>query len=131
MGREDLVVAYRGGSLSRRTFIRLLVGTGVTLGAATAYAAAFSPAASAITSQRCNSDLYERGGNLYERGGNLYERGGNLYERCGNLYERGGNLYEKGGNLYEKGGNLYEKGRHEVPNIPHGHGDFWRTVGRD
>ena len=59
MGREDLVVSYSQGSLSWRMFIRLLVGTGVTVGAATAYAAAFSPAASATHSTRRNYDLYD------------------------------------------------------------------------
>ena len=38
MSREELVGAYVGGNVSRRVFIRGLVGLGVTIGAAVAYA---------------------------------------------------------------------------------------------
>jgi hypothetical protein len=45
MGREDLVGAFSAGSISRRTFIRCLVATGVSIGAAVGYATALNPVA--------------------------------------------------------------------------------------
>lgn len=44
MSQEELVHAYLRGSISRRTFIRRLVATGITLSAAITYAHALRPA---------------------------------------------------------------------------------------
>jgi hypothetical protein len=65
MSRDELVAAYTEGAISRRTFIRRLVGMGVTLGAAVTYASVLSPTVAAaqtdphdaLHKQRDQSDL--------------------------------------------------------------------------
>ncbi len=47
MSRDELVAAYTEGAISRRTFIRRLVGMGVTLGAAVTYTTVLSPTVAA------------------------------------------------------------------------------------
>ena len=56
MSQEELVHAYVEGSISRRTFIRRLVATGVTLSAAIAYTHALRPAPAGADQSRA---LYE------------------------------------------------------------------------
>jgi hypothetical protein len=45
MSKQELVEAYVQGRLTRRVFVRRLVAAGITLGAASAYAAALAPKA--------------------------------------------------------------------------------------
>jgi hypothetical protein len=45
MSREELTAAYNKGHISRRVFMRGLLATGVSMGAAVAYAEFLSPAA--------------------------------------------------------------------------------------
>ncbi|MGH2956416.1 MAG: hypothetical protein ACRDL6_05405 [Solirubrobacterales bacterium] len=56
MSRDELVNAYLEGGVSRRTFIRRLVGAGVTLGAAVSYAHLLSPERAGA--QTANPDFY-------------------------------------------------------------------------
>jgi hypothetical protein len=49
MSRQEIVDAYVGGSLNRRAFVRRLIGTGVSAGAAVGYAQVLAPAAEAAT----------------------------------------------------------------------------------
>ncbi len=49
MSREELVVAYVDGRLSRRAFIRRLVALGVTAGAAVTYADALARLAGRVS----------------------------------------------------------------------------------
>jgi hypothetical protein len=52
MSRENLVEAYIGGALNRRAFVRRLMATGVSAGAALGYAQVLAPAAEAAPKQR-------------------------------------------------------------------------------
>ena len=56
MSKQELVEAYVEGRLTRRTFVRRLVAVGITLSAASAYAAALAPKAVAGGGE---DDLYE------------------------------------------------------------------------
>jgi hypothetical protein len=55
---EEAVSAYQQGNLDRRAFIRRLVGGGVSLGAAVAYAHLFAPEAGATSGS--SDDFYEQ-----------------------------------------------------------------------
>lgn len=57
MSQQELIHAYREGGMSRRTLIRRLIASGVSLGAAVGYAHLFAPAAEAES--RFNEDFYE------------------------------------------------------------------------
>ncbi len=58
MSREELVQAYIDGGLSRRAFIRRLVGAGVSLGAAVSYAHLLAPEAEAADAHIALDDHY-------------------------------------------------------------------------
>ena len=58
MSQQELIDTYREGGMSRRTLIRRLVATGVSLGAAVSYAHIFAPAAEA-EERRFHADFYE------------------------------------------------------------------------
>lgn len=58
MSQQELISTYREGGMSRRTLIRRLVASGVSLGAAIGYAHLFAPAAEA-EGRRFHSDFYE------------------------------------------------------------------------
>src|SRR3712207_225611 len=58
MSQQELIDTYREGGMSRRTLIRRLVATGVSLGAAVSYAHIFAPAAGA-EERRFHEDFYE------------------------------------------------------------------------
>lgn len=58
MSREDLVVAYVDGRLSRRVFIRKLVALGVTAAAAVTYADALAGAPAGSRVAAAADDLY-------------------------------------------------------------------------
>ena len=58
MSQQELIDTYREGGMSRRTLIRRLVASGVSLGAAIGYAHLFAPAAEA-ESRRNHADFYE------------------------------------------------------------------------
>jgi hypothetical protein len=65
MSKQELVDAYLDGSLNRRGFVRRLIATGVSAGAATGYAQLLAPSAEAAQTPRPNkrragSDLYPR-----------------------------------------------------------------------
>ena len=72
MSREELAAAYADGSISRRTFIRRLVATGVSLSAAVTYATVLSPSAASAATRRDRRDLYEHDHDFYRR--DLYHR---------------------------------------------------------
>ena len=59
MSQQELITTYREGGMSRRTLIRRLVASGVSLGAAISYAHLFAPKAEAEGGKRFNSDFYE------------------------------------------------------------------------
>src|SRR5579872_6068943 len=64
VSQEELVSAYVGGRISRRTFIRRLTILGVSLGAAATYAEALAPAAKAegrIHPPVSHGDVYDSG----------------------------------------------------------------------
>jgi hypothetical protein len=52
MSRQELVDAYLGGGLSRRAFVRRLVASGVSVGAAMGYAQVLAPEAEAAPLKR-------------------------------------------------------------------------------
>ena len=56
MSKEELVDAYLDGRLSRRTFIRRLVASGVSLGAALTYAGVLAPESPARASSERRKD---------------------------------------------------------------------------
>ena len=58
MSREELVSAYVEGGLSRRAFIRRLVGAGVSVGAAASYAHLLAPEARGADAQVALDDHY-------------------------------------------------------------------------
>jgi hypothetical protein len=58
MSREELITTYREGGMSRRTLIRRLAASGVSLGAAISYAHLFAPKAEA-DERRNHADYYE------------------------------------------------------------------------
>jgi hypothetical protein len=58
MSQQELIHVYREGGMSRRTLIRRLVASGVSLGAAVSYAHLFAPAADAKRSHAL-PDHYE------------------------------------------------------------------------
>ena len=57
MSQQELITTYREGGMSRRTLIRRLVASGVSLGAAISYAHLFAPQAEA--EERFHADYYE------------------------------------------------------------------------
>ncbi len=57
MSQQELITTYREGGMSRRTLIRRLVASGVSLGAAISYAHLFAPRAEAEA--RNHADFYE------------------------------------------------------------------------
>src|SRR5215212_7909413 len=58
MSQQELIDTYREGGMSRRTLIRRLVASGISLGAAMSYAHIFAPAAGA-EDRRNHADSYE------------------------------------------------------------------------
>ena len=57
MSQQELINTYREGGMSRRTLIRRLVASGVSIGAAMSYAHLFAPRAEAEA--RSHDDFYE------------------------------------------------------------------------
>jgi hypothetical protein len=57
MSKDELVQAYVDGGVSRRTFIRRLVGAGVSMGAAVSYAHLLAPERASAASTP-NADFY-------------------------------------------------------------------------
>ena len=58
MSQQELIDTYREGGMTRRTLIRRLVASGVSLGAAVGYDHLFAPAAEA-EDRRSHADFYE------------------------------------------------------------------------
>lgn len=65
MSKQELVEAYVEGRVSRRVFMRRLVAAGVSLGAASAYAAALAPVARSTNPPQVPGDLHNFYGDLH------------------------------------------------------------------
>jgi hypothetical protein len=74
MSNDELAQAYSEGRISRRIFIRSLMATGVTAGAAVAYAQFLSPSAYGKTSGTSGSGT--SGGSGGDGNGGIYGGGG-------------------------------------------------------
>jgi hypothetical protein len=93
MSQEELVEAYVAGTISRRAFVRRLVGTGVSVAAALTYAAALASESRAQSgrgekAQFCREHFL--GGRPIREGKKAMPADVRLFQACiGNFYPPG------------------------------------------